>query len=160
MDRLNVVAPNATLEELTKAMVQNTKLTQQGTDKLGVNLLAAIHSTTSQAVTAVVAAPTKLTDFQSSVPTSGGLIHYSATINAQVNNINGYIQLLVDDAVVMVKSLVSTASVAGEIPFNWFGNLNKGQHTFKMYAYVSGGTMTINSSVESSDAFIVEFLKG
>ena len=160
MDRLSIPSSQADQQGLLKAVLENTKATQQGVDKLGVNLLASIHSITSQAVTAVVASPVKLTDFQSSVVTSGGVIHYSATINAQINNINGYVQLLVDDAVVMVKSLVSTASVASEIPFNWFGELNKGQHTFKLYAYVSGGTMTINSSVETSDAFIVEFLKG
>ena len=82
MDRLSIPSSQADQQGLLKAVLENTKATQQGVDKLGVNLLASIHSITSQAVTAVVAAPVKLTDFQSSVVTSGGVIHYSATINA------------------------------------------------------------------------------
>lgn len=159
MDRLDLISPDSDLKATVKTLLTNSKVTQQGIDLLGVNLLKAIQVSTSQAVTSTSYVP--VDGFQSSVRTSGGLVLYAATLAVSITGQTGLVQLLVDDLPVFTKCFGDSGVGLGEIVILWFGALNAGQHTFKLNAKVDGGTLTFSQAIAGTcDAYIVEFLKG
>src|SRR3990167_9470526 len=112
MAQLDIPQSDASPEDVRKALEVNSKGSQAAFDRLGVNFLESIHSVTAQNVTAT--AYTKLTDFQTSKKTSGGLVAYIATIGVAITGQTGLVELRIDDKSVLVKAFGNSATGQGQ----------------------------------------------
>ena len=109
MEQLSSLSPNAQLGDVVKAFILNMQTIQQGTDKLGINLLKRISDNAQVAYTST--SFVQIQPLQSSVKTSGGLIGYFATIPAFMTSAQVAIfELMVDDAIVSTKEIGGNAS--------------------------------------------------
>ncbi len=96
MDRLSIPSSQADQQALLKSVLENTKITQQGVDKLGVNLLQGVKSRVAQTVSSTTYV--KLTEFQAAFVTSGGLILIVFSPIVAYNALTLSVQIQVDDA--------------------------------------------------------------
>lgn len=158
MERLDIPGKVTTLEELTNVVRTNAKLSQQGVDKLGANLLRAIVGRSIVSMAALT--KTVLAEYQASVRTSGGLILVYATSPVTVNNETqgAYMTLRVDDAEVMTTGIGTTAGLGANVCLTWFGDLPAGQHTFKLFGQATNATY--GSATADGALYVVELLKG
>ncbi len=158
MERLDIVSPDASPEDVKAALLGMAKVMQQGVDKLGVNLLRTIQSSVVQTVSTTAYA--KMNDFQSSVKTSGGLIVYFASLGIEIVNQTALVKLEVDGDAKLIRAFGNSGTGQGQLIVMWFGLLNAGDHLFKLYGRVNGGSWSLNTVGQNSDAYIVELLKG
>lgn len=158
---LDIIDEKADPKESMQSIRDNFKTIQNQTLKAGPYLLASASVKTAQNVTS--ATYVDLTAFKGSLATSGGLVTFQFSIFALVTAANGSYALYVDDVEVAWASVGIASSVLTNIPLVYSANLNAGNHTWKIKAKVSAGTMQTgyySTTATGSNFSIIEFLRG
>lgn len=159
MERLEVPSSAAETESAIKALVANTKTLQAGLDRVTVNILRAISTTTAQALSGATTV-TKHPDLQCSVRTSGGtvLVYGAAYFTAAAETQGMYLKLLVDEADEQTAGHGTTAGLGTTLSVLWFKELPAGQHTFKLAGQATNATMGLAAA--PSVLYVVELMRG
>ena len=155
---LTLVGPGATPEQTAAAAAANMELLGQNAAKQGFNILSTISSTKQQSFT--LSSFVAVTDFQSSVNTSGGTVVYIAVLSLYVSSCTLTAQLLADGQVVSTKIFGDSGVGLGTMTLMWIGQPSAGQHTFKINVLVNNtnGSALNNSSYPTSEGYIVEII--
>jgi hypothetical protein len=158
MERLEIPGSTATPEDLAAALRTNSRVLQEGLDRVGFNLLKAI---TTRTLTSMAASTkTVLDDLQCSVRTSGGLIVVYADVYIAVNNETqgAYLTLRVDDEEVKTSGLGTDAGLGATVPLMWMKEMPAGQHTFKLWGQATNATYG-NANADSV-LYVLELMRG
>jgi hypothetical protein len=158
MERLEIPGSTATPEDLASALRTNSRVLQEGLDRVGYNLLKVI--TTRTLTTMAALTKTMLDDLQCSVRTSGGLIVVYADVYVTINNETqgAYVTLRVDDEEQKTSGIGTNAGLSATVPLMWMKEMPAGQHTFKLWGQATNATY--GSASADSVLYVLELMRG
>lgn len=147
-----------------RLLAKNFDTIAQNINKTGLYLVGSARVESAQATTST--SYIDANGLKISVQTNGGLVVVWALVEADITNDWVTARLLDNDKEIDRTIQVGSASFVGRISLLWVGQLEAGQHVFKVQVKTNGGTtLTLNKAVglntlAPSQINVLEYLKG